>query len=62
MNCVWIEKKYELNMGTFKATLTVKTNTDLSHEAFNGKLAANPGALKKLHDSGKYYATATNSS
>jgi len=42
--------------------LPVKTNTELSHEAFNRKLAANPGALKELHDTGKYCATATNTS
>jgi len=61
MNCIWIEKKSELNVGTFKAILPVNTNTGLSHVAFNGKLA-NPGALKELHDTGKYCATATNSS
>jgi hypothetical protein len=53
MNCIWIEKKSELNVGTFKAILQVKTNTELSRRAFNGKLAANPGALKELHDAGK---------
>jgi hypothetical protein len=61
-NCVWIEKKSELNVGTFKAILPVKTNTELSHEEFNEKLVANPGALKELCDTGKYCATATNSS
>jgi hypothetical protein len=35
---------------------------ELSHEAFNGKLAANPGTLKGLHDTGIYCASATNSS
>ena len=49
-------------MGTFKAILPLKTNTELSHEEFNGKLVANPGALKELHDTGKYCAIATNSS
>jgi hypothetical protein len=62
MNCIWIEKKSELNVGIFKALLPVKTNTELSREAFNGKLTANPGTLKELHDTGKYCATATNSS
>jgi hypothetical protein len=54
MNCIWIEKKSELNVGTFKAILPVKTNTELSCEAFNGKQSATPGALKELHDTGKY--------
>jgi hypothetical protein len=62
MNCIWSEKTSELNVGTFKAILPVKKNTELSCEAFNGKLAANPGALKELHDTGKYCATATDSS
>jgi hypothetical protein len=47
-------------VGTFKAILPVKTNTELSHEEFNEKLVANPGALKELCDTGKYCATATN--
>jgi hypothetical protein len=62
MNCIWIEKKSEINVGTFKAILPLKTNMELSHEAFNGKLAANPGTLKGLHDTGIYCASATNSS
>ena len=37
-------------MGTFKVLLTIKTNTELLFEAFNGNLAANPGALKELQD------------
>ena len=62
MNSIWIENKSELNVGTIKAILPVKTNAELSREAFNGKLAANPGALKEFHDTGKYCATATDSS
>ena len=62
MNCIWIEKKSELNVGTFKVILPINTNTELSCEAFNGKLAANPGALEELCDTGKYGAAATNSS
>jgi len=62
MNCILIEKKSELNVGTFNVILPAKTNTELSRGAFNGKLVANPGALEELHDTGKYCATATNTS
>jgi len=31
MNCIWIEKKSELNVGTFYVMLPVKTNSELSH-------------------------------
>jgi hypothetical protein len=45
-----------------QAILAVKTNTDLSREAFSEKLATNPGVLKKIHSSDKYHATARTSS
>jgi len=35
-----------MNVGSLEATLRIKTNIELPCEAFSGKLAANPGALK----------------
>jgi hypothetical protein len=35
-------------------------NTDLSYEAFSGKLASNPGVPKKVHSSYKYHSIAMN--
>jgi hypothetical protein len=40
----------------------LKTNTDLSCEAFSEKLATNRGVSKKTHSSDKYHATARTSS
>jgi hypothetical protein len=40
----------------------VKTNSDLSCEAFTEKLASNPGVLKKSNSSDKYHAITRTSS
>jgi len=34
-------------VGAYEAILRIKSNIGLHFEAFNGKLAANPGALKR---------------
>jgi hypothetical protein len=46
MNYIWSEKP-RLHVDTIQAILAVKTNNDLSLEAFTEKLASNPGVLKK---------------
>jgi hypothetical protein len=46
-------------MDTSKAIFKVNTKTEISFGAFSEKL---PGALKKIHFSGKYCAMATTSS
>ena len=42
MNHIWNEKQTRLNVGTYEATLTIKSNIGLHYEAFNGKLATFP--------------------
>jgi hypothetical protein len=62
MNYVWSEEKSRFHVNTIQAILAVKTNIDLSCEAFSEKLASNPGVLKKIHSSDMYHAIARTSS
>jgi hypothetical protein len=48
MNYIWSERKSLFHVDTIQAILAMKTNTDLSCEAFSEKLASNPGVLKKI--------------
>jgi hypothetical protein len=58
MNYIWSQEKSRFRVDTIQTILVVKTNTDLSCEAFSEKLASNPGALKKVHSLHKYDAIA----
>jgi hypothetical protein len=61
INYVWSEEKSRFHVDTIQAILAVKTNTDLSREAFSEKLLSNSAVLKKIHPSDKYYVIAMTS-
>jgi hypothetical protein len=48
MNYIWSEKMSQFHVYKIQAMLALKSNTDSSYETFNGKLASNPGILKKI--------------
>jgi hypothetical protein len=54
MNYIWPEEKSRFHVDTIQAIIAVKTNINLSCEAFSEKLASNPGVLKKIHSSDKF--------
>jgi hypothetical protein len=60
INYVWFEEKSGFHGNTIQFILSVKMNTGLSYETFNGKLASNPGVPKKMHSSDKYRTIAMN--
>jgi hypothetical protein len=42
------EEQSQIHVNTIQTILSVKTNTDLSYEAFSEKIASNPGVEKKI--------------
>jgi hypothetical protein len=61
MKYIWSEEKSQFHTDTIKAILAVKTNTNLSHEAFREKPASNAGVLKKIASTDKCLAIARTS-
>jgi hypothetical protein len=53
MNYILTEAKSRINLDSFKYILSGKTYSEIPCKAFRDKLAANPGALKKIFSSGK---------
>jgi hypothetical protein len=62
MNYIGSEEKSQFHVDKTQAILEVKTNIDLSCEAFGENPASNRGVLMKIHSSDKYLAIARTSS
>ena len=54
MNALWTDEKNRFLVETIKSILMIKSNTNLSCDAFAKKLAKDKAILKKIHGSEKY--------
>jgi hypothetical protein len=62
MNYIWSEEKSRFHVYTMHAILAVKTNIDLSCEAFCEKRAPNPVVLRKLQSLDEHHVIGMTSS
>ena len=54
MNALWTDEKNRFLVETIKSILMIKSNINLSCDAFAKKLAKDKAILKKIHGSEKY--------
>jgi hypothetical protein len=47
MNYIWTKERSRINVGVSETISAVRTNTELLWEVLSGKLAVNPGPLKR---------------